>query len=74
MRPSTCVAGNLAIRAHIPIFKMFCCGGPCHKLNVNFFYGFEGSLWARNMASPKLMGSNMPGNPSGFTAGERIGV
>ncbi len=36
MKPSTCVAGNPAIRAHIPIVKMFLCGRPCLKLDIVF--------------------------------------
>ncbi len=42
MKQSTCVAGNQAIRAHIPIAKIFHCGRPCHELDVVFSYGFGG--------------------------------
>jgi hypothetical protein len=64
--------GNLHVWYEImqskPIIQILKCSdmagvAGCHKLDVIFLYGLEGCLWARNMASPKHMGSNMAGNP-----------
>ncbi len=60
MRRSACMAQNHAIWAHIANLETFSDGGRCHKLNA-MFIGLQGSLWARKMASPKLIGSTKAG-------------